>query len=88
MTLITSFLSSTSGIGTPDDWVKEAPLGDINGSNRVFVLAHSPIEDSETVTINTAVQIITADYTISDKTITFSVAPEVGDVISVTYEKS
>jgi hypothetical protein len=65
---------------------KETPSGTINGVNTDFVLNLTPSPtDSLTVYRGGAVQTLTEDYTLSGKTITFLVAPVVGEIIRCDY---
>ncbi len=61
----------------------ETPSGTINGSNTVFTISKSPKSGSLKVYRGGARQRVTEDYTLSDsdKTITFTVAPEVGEIL-------
>lgn len=63
----------------------ETPSGTINGSNTVFILSKTPIDNSLKVYRGGARQRVAQDYTISNKTITFTVAPEVGEVLLADY---
>ena len=66
---------------------RQSPTGAIDGSNTDFALANSPMLNSESVFLNGLLQEpgVGNDYTIVDNTITFSVAPVVGDRIRVSY---
>lgn len=66
---------------------REVPAGLVNGVNDEFVLAETPVAGSEMVFLNGLLQEVGAgnDYTIVADTITFVVAPDSGDKISVTY---
>jgi len=68
---------------------REAVTGTKNGVNVEFTVANSPVAGKEMVFYNGLLQMLGAsnDYTISDSTITFSVAPLASDVILVTYWK-
>jgi len=72
--------------------INEVPSGDIDGSNKEFTLANTPLEDSERVYLNGLLQEPGSgkDYTIDGNKITFTTAPESGDVVLVSYliEKS
>jgi len=67
--------------------INEIPDGDVNGSNKVFTLSQTPLEHSEQVFLNGLLQErgSSDDYTITSGTITFNTAPEVGDIIMVSY---
>ena len=69
---------------------RESPSGSINGSNANFSLAHTPVLNSEHVYLNGLLQEpgVGNDYSISDGTITFAVAPVSGDRIRVSYMKA
>ena len=66
---------------------REVPTGDVNGSNMEFVLANTPNVGTEQVFVNGTLQQSGAgkDYSISGDTITFSYAPQSGDIILVNY---
>lgn len=66
---------------------REVPTGDVNGSNMEFVLANTPNVGTEQVFVNGTLQQSGAgkDYLISGDTITFSYAPQSGDIILVNY---
>jgi gas vesicle protein len=58
------------------------PTGDIDGNNTVFLLPHSPSPVSSLkVYRGGSRQRITEDYTFSGSTITFNIAPQVGEII-------
>lgn len=63
----------------------ETPTGTINGSNTDFTLAKVPVTGSLKVYRGGARQRVTEDYTFSGKTITFTIAPQVGEVLLVDY---
>jgi len=67
--------------------INEVPSGDIDGSNKEFTLANTPLEDSERVYLNGLLQEPGSgkDYTIDGNKITFATAPESGDVLLVSY---
>jgi len=69
--------------------MNETPSGDINGTNTTFTLANTPVEGTVEVYLNGILQAPGSgkDYTISGNTITFTQAPETGDVILVSYVK-
>jgi hypothetical protein len=64
---------------TPLYSYKEKPSGVIDGVNKKFYLAHSPIDDSEHIYINGLLSEsgIEGDYMINGNEITFSLAPQV-----------
>lgn len=73
--------------------VRETPTGDINNSNKDFVIANSPLAGSESVYLNGLLQEGGGiDYTIADKTISFVTAPQDvsgnKDIVLVTYLKT
>lgn len=64
----------------------ETPSGIINGSNTAFVLAGDPNPlSSLKVYRNGMRQRVSEDYTISGRTITFTTAPVVGEIILCDY---
>ena len=66
---------------------REIPIGAINGINRIFDIGNTPNSNSEQVFLNGVLQNSGDgnDYTLSNKTITFSIPPQVDDVILVNY---
>lgn len=66
---------------------REAPSGNVDGSNAVYTLANMPITGSEMVFLNGLLQEPGEgnDYSISGGTITFADAPVTGDRVRVTY---
>lgn len=65
----------------------ETPTGTIDGSNTTFTLNYTPINGSIKVFRGGARQTVTEDYTISGTTITFLIAPQVGEIIRVDYKR-
>ena len=63
----------------------EVPTGAIDDSNRVFVLAHTPIADSLKLYLSGARQQVTGDYALLVATITFVNAPQPGSIILADY---
>lgn len=59
----------------------ETPSGTIDGSNQTFTLANTPIPSSLKVYRGGARQRVTEDYTLSGRTITFTLAPQVIDSV-------
>lgn len=68
---------------------RETPSGLVNGVNTVFTLKYLPLVGTEMVFLNGALQEVGAgnNYTITNATITFVVAPLSGSRIHVTYWK-
>lgn len=70
-------------------WEGEVPSGTINGSNTVFTLAQTPVENEAVdVYLDGLKQIPTTDYSISGTTITFVSAPVAGQNLRVDYIRS
>lgn len=65
----------------------ETPTGTVNGVNTNFVLADTPLVGSLKVFRGGARLRVTEDYTLSDKTITFTIAPQVGEILLCDYRK-
>lgn len=63
----------------------ETPSGTINGSNQTFTLANSPIPSSVKVYLGGVRLRVTQDYTLSGRTLTFTNAPQVGEILLVDY---
>jgi len=68
----------------------EIPSGLINGSNVTFTLANAPEASSVCVFLNGLLQQMGSgkDFTISGSTITFAIAPDIGDVVIVNSIKA
>ena len=60
------------------------PIGDIDGSNRFFVLPQFPIIGSEHIILNGLLQ-DEDDYTINGNVIEFYLSPNLGEIIQVSY---
>lgn len=63
----------------------ETPSGTINGSNVTFTISKAPTTGSLKVYRGGARQKVGDDYTISGRTITFDVAPVVGETLLVDF---
>lgn len=63
----------------------ETPTGTVNGTNKIFTVSKSPVVGSLKVYRGGARQRVTEDYTLSDKTITFTLAPQVGEILLVDF---
>lgn len=61
------------------------PTGTINGSNTVFTFPNSLVEGSEHIYVNGILQEEGVDYSRVTTTVTFTVAPEVGDDLKFSY---
>jgi len=67
-------------------WVDETPSGTIDGSNLVFTLAQTPVENAAVdVFLDGLKQIPGTDYSVSGITITFTTAPANGQLLRVDY---
>ena len=65
---------------------RETPSGAVNGSNTMFTLAHGPSpQASLCLFLNGQLLTETDDYTLSDATITFVVAPDSESKIRASY---
>ena len=84
---ITVAVSSTSNVV-----FNETPGGSINGSNTAFTLANSPEDGTVMLFVNGQLQASGSglDYTLSNKTLTFSgeSVPQTSDRLISTYSKS
>jgi len=65
----------------------EVPAGTINGTNTVFTVARLPFRGSLKLYRGGARQRVTEDYTLSadQKTVTFLIAPQVGEILLCDY---
>ncbi len=68
-------------------FVDETPSGTVNGSNTAFTLSQIPFDadDSVQVFLDGLKQTRVTDYTVSGSTVTFVVAPALGQSIRVNY---
>lgn len=68
----------------------EIPSGDINGANTDYTLANTPESNTVQVYLNGLLQEPGSgkDYQLSGTTISFSTAPDSGDIILVNYIKA
>ena len=66
---------------------REIPSGTINGTNTNFTLASTPNIGTEQVFINGSLlnAVANSDYVVDGSTITFTLAPQSGDVVLVNY---
>ena len=63
----------------------ETPTGTINGSNQTFYLSNAPIPSSVKVYLGGVRLRVTQDYTLSGRTLTFTNAPQVGEILLADY---
>lgn len=63
----------------------ETPTGTINGSNQTFTLVKTPISGSLKVYLGGIRLRVSQDYTFSHRTLTMTIAPQVGEVFLVDY---
>ena len=63
----------------------ETPTGTVNGSNKVFTTNLTPATGSLKVYRGGTRQRVTEDYTLSGRTITFTIAPVVGEILLCDY---
>lgn len=65
--------------------VGETPSGTVDGANKAYTLAHTPVTGSVVVYQNGARLKLTTDYTLSGSTVTFVVAPVANDILLADY---
>lgn len=70
------------------NFIKETPAGDVDGVNVTFTLANSPVTGTVDLYTNGLLELAGTHYTISGLTITYTVAPEVGDIVRANYIKA
>ena len=70
---------------TVTDVYDEVPAGTIDGTNRVFTLAATPIAGTVRLYFNSGRQKAGVDYTVTGRTITLSFSPRAGDVLFADY---
>lgn len=66
----------------------ETPSGVINGINTIFTIKRVPAQGSLKLYRGGTRQRITEDYTLSGKTLTLLIAPQVGEILLVDYRIS
>jgi hypothetical protein len=67
-------------------WVDETPAGLVNGTNTLYVVSQTPLEnDAVDVFLDGLKKIPGVDYTISGLNITFTTAPVLGQTVRVNY---
>jgi len=59
-------------------WQAEAPVGTVNGTNKIFTLTNIPDEKSLELTVNGQTMREGTDFTVTGRTITFTTAPRAG----------
>lgn len=64
----------------------EVPGGAINGSNKVFILAHIPSAGTVVMFLNGLQQTSGTDFTVSGNTVTMTVAPNPGSTLTSNYQ--
>ena len=77
-------------IVTQNDYIaNEIPSGIIDGVNKNFTLAFDPVTNSVLIRLSGLVQVpaIGKDYTLSEKIISFTKAPKVGQEVVASYFK-
>ena len=67
-------------------WSQEIPSGAIDGTNTDFTILNIPVSNSQSLYVNGLFQALTSDYALSETTITFVTAPQVGDKLIITYQ--
>ena len=75
----------SSGGGGGGSWIRETPVGTINGSNVTFTITNNVVSGSETLYLGGIGLTPTTDYSISGRTITYVVAPDTGNTHSIKY---
>lgn len=61
------------------------PIGGLDGMNKTFILPQFPVPGSEHIVLNGLLQDDGFDYVINGNIIEFILAPNVGEIIQVTY---
>jgi hypothetical protein len=82
----TGSITITAASVSAPAYVREAPIGSLNGSNTSFTLTYTPSPiASLTLWLNGVEQIPGTDYTISSATITYTTAPKSADLHVAQY---
>jgi hypothetical protein len=79
-----------SGGGGMGAWQHETPTGAVNGSNTAFTASTNIASSGRAliVLINGQPQRLGTHYTVSGRTVTFSTAPETGDIVFFIYVRT
>ena len=79
--------STQKGGGGMGNWVHETPSGLVNGVNTIFTTSQNIASGGKAliVLINGQMQRLGSHYSVFGRTITFTTAPETGDVVFFTY---
>ena len=85
---LVSAINEVNSKSVGDTYVRETPVGSIDGTNTAFTLANTPIASTVQVFLNGVLQELTDDYTLSSTTVTFGSAPFSGDKVKVIYFKA
>jgi hypothetical protein len=64
----------------------EVPTGTVDGNNKDFVIANTPISGTLTVYVGGSRQKVTTDYTFLGTTISFITAPMVDSIVICDYQ--
>lgn len=83
-----TWVEVASGSGIIKEIFNEIPSGLVNGVNIKFALDTIPVANTERLFLNGIRQLKNTDYTIALDTISFSLPPEAGDLVTVDYMKS
>lgn len=75
------------GGGGSANWIRETPVGTINGSNVTFTITSNIIPNSETLYLGGIGLTPTTDYSISGRTITYVTAPPTNNTHSIKYQR-
>jgi hypothetical protein len=70
--------------------IREVPIGNTNGINKIYSIKSTPSQGTEHVYLNGILQEknLTSDYTLNENILTFLDAPLENSIIQVTYEYS
>jgi hypothetical protein len=78
------FVVDFTGISV--DFLKETPTGLIDGTNDSYLLSFVPVSGSDQIFLNGLFQEAGGnDYALSNKTLTFTNVPKIGDIIRAVY---
>lgn len=91
---VPSAVNNDNNVGIPlvsnSLWIhQEVPEGTIDNTNKVFIIAHQPINNTEYVYIDFFLMVRGVDYNVepSQRRIAFVEPPEVGERIRVSYQR-
>lgn len=87
-TNLVAAINEVRSSGPSVTFVREKPVGSIDGTNADFTLAHAPVAATLQVFLNGVLQELTDDYTLASSVISMLSAPFVADKVTAVYFKA